>query len=123
MSKNKTNFPAGATVRFYVSDGCQPSRSGNGGLFDLKSPLPLNIPAGATVPLKLGVRCNYPLLLMRSRPLSAKGLAVSCGAAAVDADEELEVTVTNNGREAYLAERGETLLRAAVLDNADLSVG
>jgi hypothetical protein len=111
------------SVRFAVLDGVKPNRVGPGKLFNLKSPLTLNIPAGATMKVDLGLSCNYPLHIIQARSMLQRSLLLPDGIwAAVDADTPLVLRIENKSKETALVERGDNLARAFVLDNNDLEV-
>ena len=108
-------------VRFLVSDGVKPNRVGPARVFNLKAPMLLNIPPGATVKVNLGVSCNYPLHVFQSRGCLQRDLHLPDGIwACVDADTDLSLTIENRGRETQFIEQGDVLARAFVMDNNDL---
>lgn len=110
-------------VRFSMGDGVKPNRVGPGRLFNLRSPIALNIPPGVSVRVDLGLACNYPLHIVQARGMLQRNLLLPDGLwAAVDADTDLQIRVDNKGSETALIERGDVLARAFILDNNDLEV-
>jgi hypothetical protein len=110
-------------VRWTVVDGMKPNRVGPARIFNLRAPFALNIPPGATVKVKLGVSCNYPLHVLEARSLRQRGLRLPDGIwAATDADIDLEVQLENKSGQLQLIEGGEPVARAFILDNNDLEV-
>jgi hypothetical protein len=108
-------------VRFSVFDGVKPNRVGPARVFNLKAPILLNIPPGASVKVPLGVACNYPLQIFQSRGCLQRDLHLAEGGGpAVDADTDLTIRVENRGKEVQLIEQGDVLARAFILDNNDL---
>lgn len=106
-------------VRWLITDGTRPNRVGPGRVFNLRSPTPLSVPPKATVTLKLGVECNYPLHVFQSRGCLQRGLHLSDGIwAAQDSDQELSLTIENRSGDTQLVERGDVLARAFIMDNS-----
>ena len=110
-------------VRFTVTDGVKPTRHGPGQVFNLCSPINLNIKANATVKVNLGLRCNYPLHAFEALSMKQRGIKLPDGLwAAADAGTELIVDLRNESKDTQLVERGDAIARAFVLDNNDLEV-
>jgi hypothetical protein len=108
-------------VRFNVLDGVKPNRVGPARVFNLKAPIALNIPPGASVRVNLGVSCNYPLHVFQSRSMLQRHLELPDGIwAAQDADSDLTLVIANKGKEAQPIERGDVLARAFIMDNNDV---
>lgn len=116
MAKKK-NDP----VRFTVTDGLQPSRQAPGQVFNLRSPLALNIKSKSTVKLALGVSCSYPLHLFEAAGLKQRSIRLPDVIwAAYDSDEALVVELRNESDTTQLIERGDTVARAFVMDNSEI---
>lgn len=109
------------TVRFRLGDGVKPNRVGPARVFNLKSPLTLNIPPKAVVKVDLGLACNYPLHVFEARSLLQRGLRL-LQPGVLDADGDVIIGIENLGSEVVLLERGDVLARAAVIDNTGLSM-
>lgn len=115
MQKTKTK------INFTYTDGYDVTRSGPSQIFNLRTPLKLTIPSGAKVKFDVGVRCSHPLYVFQSRILSERGLSFEDGAlACYDANTPLVLRLENKGKETIMLEDGETIVKAAVLDNSHL---
>lgn len=110
-------------VKFTVGDGVKPNRVGPGRVFNLMSPLRLNLPPGGEMTIDLDISCNYPLHIFQTRSMLQRELTLPDGVwAAVDADTHLKLTIKNNSKETQLFDRKDVLARAFILDNSDLEV-
>lgn len=111
-------------VSFHVTDGKKPARDrGPAQVFNLRSPIPLNIPPGAEVRLDLAVSCSHPVHVFQARGLKARGLELVDGVwACHDADENIVLKIKNVSKETALVDEGETIARCAVLDNSNVIV-
>lgn len=54
-------------VKFSVSDGKMPKKTENAGApFALRMPMNVTVPKGSTRPLKLGITCALPCIIVRA---------------------------------------------------------
>jgi len=110
-------------VRFTVTDGLQPTRQSPGQVFNLRSPVALNIKSKASVKLTLGVSCSYPLHLFEASGMKRRSVRLPDGIwAAHDAEESLVIELRNESDSTQLIERGDTVARAFVMDNSEIEV-
>jgi hypothetical protein len=111
-----------APLHWTVLDGVMPNRVGDARNFNLKNPLLLNIPPGATVSVDLGLSCNYPLFIFDSLSMRQRRLRLSYDSLGnpVDGGTFLKLTIKNEGTELAQLERGDVLGRAFALDNNDV---
>lgn len=117
MAKKKINFMS-------VTDGLPPSRSvGPSKAFNLKAPLPLNLPPNAKREVKLGVfSADYPLATFAPTSAVNAGLTIQTPGI-VDAGVEVVVTVANLTDELKLVDVGDVLCRAIPLEAVDFEFG
>lgn len=105
---------------FSYTDGRPVGRSA-GGAFNIRFPLRMDLKSNESRIVKTGVRCNHPTLIFEAATLKSRGLEVmKADLGAWDEGQEFMFTVRNTGRETFMVEEGDTLVRAVVLDNTDL---
>jgi dUTPase len=109
------------TVKFNVKDGSKPVK--HGCVLGLRAPLRLNLGARTSVVISLGVSCaDHPLVIFEYADLKKRGVALVSSGVVCDSGTDLTVTLENRGDSVVLIERGDTVARAAVLDNSDFTV-
>ena len=86
--------------------------------FNLRSPIPIRLPAGQVVRIDLGISCDHPLLVFPARSMNERGLVLHVASPVFDAGERVNVQVSNATGEDTFIEEGETVCRAHALTDA-----
>ena len=110
------------TVKFELGDCPQPKRVGPAKSFALCSPIAFTLPANGDMSLKLGIKCSHPMLVYSSSSCGGGQCfsRLQGGSNIVDAGQDVLLTITNGGTVDALIERGDSVVRAHVLDDSDI---
>lgn len=107
-------------VKFEVLDGIRPVLVGS--VLGLKAPMQLNLKPRSNMTLNLGVICDHALLVFEKANLRKQGIHLLASGIVCDEGTNLVVILENRTDSMVLIERGDTVARATVLDDTDVTI-
>lgn len=102
------------TLIKFDHNGFKPTLNSDRTAFNLRSPIPINLPPNTEMKLDLELSCNYPLQVFEAAFRAEKRVEVNVPGA-VDANRNISVTILNKTGSQLLLEAGDTICRAVPL--------
>lgn len=105
-------------VKFTVSDGLTPTRSGPARVINLRCPLELKLPPMSDVRVSLGLVCDHPVVVFAPLGLTNRKVTFVQQNYIFDANQEIVIKLTNSSLTREVVEEGEVVAKAIILSNS-----